>query len=189
MPVRRHLAALMAGALLAIPAGCGSSEEEGEPLPRDAVAAIDARLDEVQRRYDEGTGNDNRGACEDIEEDSYKAIEDTVDNLPEDVDEDIRDALEASLARLQELTREGCSNIEEKQKPEPETTPTETVPEETVTETVPAETDTQETTTEAPPPKKKDKQNNDNGNGNTQGGTTVPPGNSGGQLAPEAEGG
>lgn len=188
---RRHLATLAAGAALLIPTGCGSSDEkEGEPLPQDAVAAISQRLDEVQRRYDAGTRDNNPGACEDIEDDSYRAIDATVEGLPADVDPDVRKALEESLSRLQELTREGCADVEER-RPEPETTPQETPPPQTVPQpTVPEPTKTQET---APPEKPKQKEEDpDKGNGNRNGNGGQPdepeePGaNGGGQPAPEA---
>jgi hypothetical protein len=188
---RRYATALAAGTALLLPVGCGSSDEEGEPLPRDAVAAIADRLDEVQDRYEDGTRNNNPGACDDIETDSYKAIDSQVEGLPEDVDADVRDALEESLARLQDLTREGCADVEER--PEPKTTPEETVPDRTVPEeTVPEQTDTQETVPDQTKPKQEKKQNgNGNGNGETTppADTVVPPGNSGGQVAPDADDG
>ena len=108
------------------------------------------------------------GACNDIESDSFRSISQTVAGLPSDVDPDVRDALEASLDRLRQLTEEGCTDVEPA---ETDTTPEETIPEETVTETVPEETTPPETDTppqETPP---------DDGGTTTpgQGGGAVPP--------------
>ena len=183
---RRHLAALTVGAALLVPAGCGSDDEKGEPLPADAVAAIERRLDEVQRRYDAGVEDDNVGACQDIEDDSYKAIDDTVEALPDDVDADVRDALEESLARLQDLTREGCSDVRPTRTEPEETTPAEAEPPQTVTETVPPPTETETAPQEKP---KKEKNNNGNGNGNGQlPGDTEAPGDTGGATPGTGDG-
>jgi hypothetical protein len=181
-------------------AACGSSDkEEGKGLPQASVATISQRLDEVERRYQSGTEENNPGACSDIENDSYKAIDAAIQDLPDDVDADVRKALEDSVARLKELTRDGCANVKE-EKPKQDTTPQETVPQQTVPEeTVPQQTDTQETTPQETKPKK-DKPKNENGDGNgngngkgtelpTQpGGTGTQPGaNGGGQPAPQVE--
>ena len=183
--------ALAAGAALLLSAGCGSSDDppEGEPLPPDAVAALEKRLDEVQRRYDDGTGNGNAGACQDIEKDSYKAIDATVEGLPEDVDPDVREALEASLARLRELTREGCSDVKDTPA-ETDTAPQQpVVPPSVPEQTVPQETVPEETVPEKEKPnkdKEKDKEKdkgNGNGDGGRPGGTEVPDLNGGGQPA------
>jgi len=176
-------------------AGCGSPDEDkskGKPLPQDAVATIEKRLDEVQRRYDAGTGAGNRGACQDIENDSYSAIDETVTGLPADVDPDVRKALEESLSRLQELTRAGCSEVKVAP-PTQDTTPQETVPQETVPqETAPPEqTDTQQTVPDQKKPKKEEKNNgngNGNGNGAQPGGTEAPGSNGGGPTVPPGGG-
>ena len=187
---RRYFAALCAGAVLLTAVGCGSSDDdEGEQLPQEAVASLERRLDEVRRRFDSGSAG-NPGACADIEDDSYKAIDSTVENLPADVDQDVRKALEESLSRLQELTREGCANVEEE--PEEETTPTETVEPPPPTETVPPQTETTETVPQDQKPKDKEKEQNGtgngngNGNGNGGGGTQAP--SPGGQIAPQVGG-
>ena len=178
----RHLAALSVGAALLVSAGCGSEEEKGEPLPADAVTAIDRRLVEVQRRYDAAVEDNIVGACQDIENDSYKVIDKTVEGLPDDVDEDVRDALEESVARLKDLTREGCSDVRPTRTEPEETTPPETEPPPTVTETVPPPAQTETAPQEKP---KKPKENNGNGNGQAPGGTEVP-GDTGG-ATPGAE--
>lgn len=185
-PRRVHLAALGACAALLLSAGCGSSDEpEGEPLPAEAVAEIEKRLDEVQRRYDAGTDG-NAGACQDIERDSYRAIDAVVQDLPQDVDPDVREALEASLARLKELTSKGCADVEE------EPTETETQPPEQPVAPPPAperpppeQTETQPTTPEEEKPPKED-EDEGNGQGQGQGNGNENENGSGGQPAPPA---
>ena len=171
--MRAHLTALLGAAVLL--AGCGSDDEpEGKGIPAQPAATLQERLDEVQRRFDEATRNGNVGACNDIQNDSFKAIDATVAQLPDDVDPDVRETLEDGLRRLEEQTRQGCADVEPQetdttpeQAPPPETPPehTDTEPEETTTETTPSE--------EPPGQKKKDK---DNGAGGT------PPGQGGGGL-------
>ena len=199
-PPRGHLAALAACVALFLATGCGSSDDEpeGEPIPADIAAAIEKRLDEVQRRYNDGVEDGNAGACQDIEDDSYTAIDASVDGLPQDVDPDVREALEASLARLKELTSEGCADVKEEpvetetQPPQQPVTPP-PVPE----QPPPEQTETQPTTPEEKP---KDEENgkgkgndgnNGQGNGNGSGGT--PPGDDpgaggGGQVVPPPAG-
>ncbi|MGI9080741.1 MAG: hypothetical protein ACR2FZ_00465 [Thermoleophilaceae bacterium] len=172
-PRSRHLATLAAAAAVLLPAGCGSSEDpKGEPLPAEAVAELTRRLDEVQRRFDDGTKEGNAGACKDIETDSYKGIDATVANLPQDVDDDVRTALEESLARLRELTRDGCSGVEDTHtEPEP-TPPPQTIPQ----ETIPQQTEKQPKKDEEPKQKKQDE--------GADGGTPTPDAGTGGQTVP-----
>ena len=165
----------------ALLAGCGGDDEpEGKGLPADAVAAIEQRLDEIQRRFDDATQNDNVGACNDIDSDSFRAIAQTVSGLPSDVDPDVRDALESSLERLQRLTEEGCAGVEPT---ETETTPEETTPPETVTETVPEETAPPETETQ---PQQTTPQDRAPQGGGPDG--EGPPGQGGGAAPPDGDG-
>ncbi len=171
--MRAALTALLAA--VAIVAGCGDDNEpKGKGIPPEAVAALEGRLDEIQRRFDDATDETpNVGACNDIQSDSFKAVTTTVSQLPDDVDPEIRDTLEAGLQRLQELTEEGCAEVEPA---ETDTTPTDTAPPQTTpdeTETEPEE-ETETTPPEQPPgQRKKDK---DKGNGGTpgQGGGGLP---------------
>jgi hypothetical protein len=191
---RHLLVALLAASLLAL-AGCGGSDEpEGAKLPSSAVAELNQRLTEIQRRYDDAKQNDNPGACDDIQQDSFPAVSRTIDGLPEDVDGKLRDAVTESFANLQRLTDEGCQDVAPKT--DTETTPTETIPPETVPpETTPTETTPPETTpTETTPP---ETQQNGNGNGNgkakgNNGGATPQTGNGngngGGTQAPSSGG-
>jgi hypothetical protein len=151
-PKRIFLLALL-GAALAI-AGCGG-DDEGEPIPAQTAQALEAELDGVQARIDNGSS----GACNDILEGdrgpNLERVQQLIDGLPEDVDPDVRSALEDSFDRLWELVQQDCDDKaqeeeseREEPEPEPEPTPTETEPAPetpTETETAPLPTDPEET--------------------------------------------
>jgi hypothetical protein len=138
----------LAACLLA--AGCGS-DDEGQGIPRDSAAALDRQLDSIQSRFEVGGG-----ACADITEGddpNTTAVQRTIDGLPADVDQDVRDAITDGFARLFQLVQEQCEQPQTETEPEPETeTPTVTEPAppppETQTETTPPP----ETTETTPPP-------------------------------------
>ena len=177
---RRYIAALLGASLLA--AGCGSDEEKPEPsIPAASVEELERYLDEAQRRFDSGTEENNPGACADIEDDTFPNIQRVMDDLPSSVDPEVRDTLEDGLARLRELTQEGCSGVEPT---ETETTeeppPPETVTTPPETETTPPETETTPSD-EVPPGQQKKDENNDGGTPPGQGGGGTP-------VLPEDEG-
>jgi hypothetical protein len=158
-------------ALVLLAAGCGG-DEEGEQLPSAQVQLLNGRLDETQRRLDDGSA----GACRDILNDTKPEVGKIIDSLPSDVDGDVRDALVESFDNLWSLVDDRCQEAqqdEESQQPEPEPTQTE----ETDTETTPPETETTETTPpateELPPEGDGDNDGgmpgNGNGNGNANG--------------------
>jgi hypothetical protein len=115
-------------------AGCGADEETKPSIPADDAQALEARLDEVQRRFDAGGG-----ACGDIVNDTQPAVESILASLPSSVDADVRGAVADSFDRLFELSAEECDDQEQS------TTPTETETTDT-TETEPTETTETETT-------------------------------------------
>jgi hypothetical protein len=138
---RIFLVALL-GAGLAI-AGCGG-DEEGAPIPAQTADALQAELDGVQARLDNGSA----GACNDILDGdrgpNLERVRQLLDSLPDDVDADVRSALEDSFDRLWELVQQDCDDkaeeeSQEEPEPEPEPTPTET---ETAPEPTPTETET-----------------------------------------------
>ena len=180
------LAIALAGAALALPVGCGGSDEpEGKGLPQATASELERRVDEIERRYRVAVDEGKPGACDDIQNDSIPAVNELVGGLPQDVDPDIRQAVEESFARLEELTRSDCSGVETTET-EPETVPT---PTETEPETTPEETTT-ETTEEKPPKENKPEENDGDGDGG--GALPVPddptqPGQGGGAM-PEAGG-
>jgi hypothetical protein len=155
-------------------AGCGG-DDEGTPIPSATATALDGELNGVQARLDEGSA----GACRDILEGprgpNLERVQELIDAMPDDVDADVRSALEDSFDRLWELVQQDCDDKarEEKsqQEPEPEPTETETETEtETQTETTPTETEPTETTPpaeeELPPEGDGGAPGNGNGNGN-----------------------
>jgi hypothetical protein len=113
--------------------GCGADEEPKPSIPTESAQELQARLDEVQRRFDAGGG-----ACGDIVNDTQPAVETILASLPSSVDADVRGAVAESFDRLFELSAEQCDDEEES------TTPTET---ETTDTTETETTDTTETET------------------------------------------
>jgi hypothetical protein len=172
-------------ALCLVGAGCGG-DDEGEPIPPDTAAALNAELDTVQARIDNGSA----GACRDILEGSRGPNDDRVQQLieemPDDVDADVRSALEDSFDGLWDLVQQDCeekaAQEESQQEPEPEPTQTEapetetTPPETTPTETIPPAEE------ELPPEGDGDNDGGVPGNGNGNGvgnGGGVGPGGAG----------
>jgi hypothetical protein len=188
MTARTSMHALIALALLALAlaaAGCGS-DEEGKPIPAATATALNAELDNVQSRIDNGTA----GACKDILEGprgpNDDRVQQVIDNMPNDVDSDVRAALQDSFDQLWDLVQGKCDDLAQEQESdqpaETDTTPTDT--DTTPTETTTTDTATTETTppaTEELPPEG-DGDNgggvpgngDENGNGNGVGGGISP---------------
>jgi outer membrane biosynthesis protein TonB len=125
-------------------AGCGSDDEQdGAPIPQQAAVDLEARLAEVERRIEAGGG-----ACADIQNDTLPAVASIIDSLPENVDPDVRDALEQSFDRLFQLTEEQC----DEQKGQETETQAEPPPETETTETLPPEEEEDDDEEEEPPP-------------------------------------
>lgn len=141
--MRRAATTLVLGALLV--AGCGSDEEEGEPIPAGDAQALLTQLDQTEQLVEDGTC---RGARFQVT--GNRQLEDKVAALPDDVNADVRQALADGLDRLADLIDDECGQEEE---PETDTTETETQPEETEPEeTEPEETETEPEETETEPP-------------------------------------
>jgi hypothetical protein len=146
---KRIFLPLALAAVLAI-AGCGG-DDEGAPIPSETATALQAELDGVQARLDNGSA----GACKDILEGTRGPNLDRVNQLigalPDDVDPDVRAALEDSFDRLWELVQQDCDEKaseeeqqrqeQEQEEAEPEPT-TPTTPEETTPTTPEEETPT-----------------------------------------------
>lgn len=153
--MRRRITTVL---LLALVMGCGSEEEKGSPIPDTAAAELEKRLDSVRNRFEFGGG-----ACGDIPEDQALANQ-TIAELPQDVDPDVLQALQDGFDRLFVLTAEQCDETKGQETapdPEPEPLPTETQPEpepettptvpETETETIPTTPDEVPIPPEEPP--------------------------------------
>ena len=132
-------------------AGCGSGDDEGDPIPTRDGNRMVALLELAERQSDAGTCN---GALAKVRE--ARGI---ADGLPDGVDPEVRRELLDGLDRLAELVDNGCSQVEEEPTdtvttPEPTTTtpePTTTTPEPTTTTPEPTTT-TPEPTTTTPEP-------------------------------------
>jgi hypothetical protein len=156
-PRPRTVLSLVACAAALTAAGCGSKDDDGDPIPRGVTSAISEELGSVQKRLDYATSHPTpggEGACNDIEDDSFPRIESELGRVPDGVKQDVRDALTQSVDRLQELTRAECDKVSEKVD-NADTTPTDPTP--TVpqpeTPTVPEETTTTTPTTPEKPKK------------------------------------
>jgi hypothetical protein len=177
IPDKRTLAVVGCATALLV-AGCGS-DNEGKQLPSSSVSALENQLDSIQSRV-------RAGACTDVtggNDSNSQAVQTQIDNLPSDVDKDVRDSLEESFQNLFQLVKDNCET-----KTETETTPTETTPAPAPAPPPPAppqtETTPTETTTKPEKPKKPKKPNDNQGSGGNPGN-----GNSGGSGGSEGSGG
>jgi hypothetical protein len=136
----RTITTLLLAIAVVATAGCGADEETKPSIPADSAQALEARLDEVQRRFDAGGG-----ACGDIINDTQPAVQSILASLPQSVDADVRSAVTDSFDRLFELSAEQCDDEEQS------TTPTKTETQTTETEsTDTTETETTDTTETEP---------------------------------------
>jgi hypothetical protein len=168
--------ALLALALVA--AGCGG-DDEGKPIPAATATQLETQLDGVQARLDNGTA----GACKDILEGprgpNLEQVNRIIESLPDDVDSDVRSALQDSFDNLWDRVQDKCDELAQKQGQQQQQ-PTETQTTPTETETTPTETTPTETTpTETTPPQDEQLPGGEgngngggNGNGNGNGGGT-----------------
>ena len=78
--------------------GCGG-DEEGKGIPRATASALDTQLNGVEQRLAEGSA----GACRDILEApksrgaNEQQVQDLIDSMPDDVDSDVKTALQNSF--------------------------------------------------------------------------------------------
>ena len=177
-----RLLAFVLVALALVAAGCGG-DDEGKPIPAATASEMNAQLDNVQARLNNGTA----GACKDILEGprgpNLDQVKQIIDSMPDDVDSDVRSSLEDSFDNLWDRVQDKCDELSQNQEQpaETNTTPTET----TTTPTVTTPTESTPTVTTPPeqeqlPPGEGDG-NNGNGNGNGNGtGTGV-----GGGISPD----
>lgn len=157
-------------ACLAAVAGCGGNDK-GRAIPAETRQELQKQLISVENRF-EAAG----GACADITE-NQASVETTLEQLPADVDAEVRDALNDGFGRLFELTSEQCDD----QKGQ-ETETTEEPPPVTTTEEPPPPTETQPE--EQPKEDKGKGKGKGNGNDNGGGGLQVPGGDGSGGAAP-----
>jgi hypothetical protein len=184
-PRRIFALALVALAVFAA-AGCGG-DKEGKGIPVATADRLHNQLDNVQARIDQGSA----GACKDIIEapasrgSNKQQVQDLIDSLPDDVDADVKSALQDSFDHLWDLVEQDCQDKANKTQTNTTPTETQTTPTETQTETTPTATETTPTTptTTETSPDNAPLPNDGNGNGN--GG--VPGAGNGGGVGPSAE--
>jgi hypothetical protein len=180
-PRRIFALALVAVAVAAV--GCGG-DKEGKGIPVATADGLHNQLDNVQARIDQGSA----GACKDIIEapasrgSNKQQVQDLIDSMPDDVDADVKSALQDSFDHLWDLVEQDCADKADQTDTTttPTETQTETTPTETQTETTPTETETTPTTTETAPDNAP-LPNDGNGNG------AVPGAGNGGGVGPSAE--
>jgi hypothetical protein len=189
--LKRTIGLLLTAAVAAMTAGCGS-DDKGKPIPQDAAAALERQLASIQARFEVGGG-----ACGDItggDDPNSTPVRQTIDSLPDDVDPDVRDALQGSFDRLFQLVEEQCKSEPPPQQQQQQQQQTETEQAPSQTETTPAETTETETTPtqteEQPPPETNPNEKVPPGQEKKQGQTGQPQGNGdgdgdGGALVPE----
>jgi hypothetical protein len=167
--ILKRISILLALCACLATAGCGSDDENGDPIPAQQAAELQNRLDETEARL----ANGSVGACKDILDDTMPEVTRILSGLPRAVDADVRSALEDSFDNLWNLVDSECQDlkpdepVQTETETEPEPTPTETQPE--TTETIPPPTDTTTAPEEAPLPNDGDGENGgeipENGNG------------------------
>lgn len=184
----RTFALVLVAVAVASAGGCGG-DEEGKGIPAASADTLNAQLQKVQDRITQGSV----GACKDILDapdergPNKKQVQDTIDSLPDDVDSDVRSALQDSFDHLWDLVEQECEDKASEQEQQ-DTTPTDTQPETTppATETETTPTQPEETTpTETTPPADEELPGGE-GNGNGGGGA-VPGAGNGGGAGPSAQ--
>jgi hypothetical protein len=135
---------LLPAVLAALALGACGSDDEGEPIPQASVAEIDRQLDNIRGQIENGSV----GACDDIDDDTFPALQAAASDVPPEVDADVRDALQSSVDRLRELIDQECGEISQETETTPEEIDTVTVEEPPEEETVPTETVPPRTTPE-----------------------------------------
>lgn len=185
MTTIKRITTLLAMAACLVAVGCGS-DDEGKPIPASIADQLQTRLNEIERRFEFGNG-----ACGDIENDSRPAVNQLIASIPDNVDADVRQALQDGFDRLFVLSEDECGQGEQAEtdtdtdatptpepEPQPEPTTTVTVPPDTTETTPPPQTQTQpappETEEQVPPGQggaaPGGGQGGNGGNGNGQGG-------------------
>jgi hypothetical protein len=133
--IRARIAVVALAAASAVIAGCGGDNENKGDLTADQAQTLKDQLEEVQANIDVGS-------CFVAADEAGNLIAD-IQALPDDVDGDLRRALENGADQLQILLQDP----NECQRPETTTTEQTTTEEQTTEPTTTRETTTEETTT------------------------------------------
>jgi hypothetical protein len=186
-PTLAFAVALLAAAIAVT--GCGG-DDKGKGIPAATATALNTQLDGVKARLAQGSA----GACRDILDapdsrgPNKKNVENLIDEMPDDVDSDVKSALEDSFDHLWDLVQQECDDKASKQDTNTtpaDTTPTNTTPTDTTpTDTTPTDTTPTDTTSTSPDEAPLPNDGNGNGNGNGSGGGV----GDGGGVSPNAGG-
>jgi len=175
--IRQALAALASCLLALSMTGCGG--EDGGDIPRNQANALLTLLDEAERRIEPLRCDDLR-ISDDDGTPTLSDMQAKVNQLPEEVDPDVRDALEEGVEQLRRLAEAECAAQEaRREQQQTETAPTETLP--APTQTAPEEAPEEERRRDETKKEDKDKKN--------QPEPPQEPSGNGGQPAPDEEGG
>jgi hypothetical protein len=173
----RTTTTLLLAVAAGLAAGCGS-DEESSPIPADSASALTRQLNSIQSRFQTGGG-----ACGDITgglDPNQPAVQSAIDSLPQDVDPDVRQALQDGFDRLFILTDEQCDVEGQETEPEPVPEPEPEPEPQTETETVPTipetETETVPTLPEEPPVEPVPPEEEDPSGDDGSGGAVIPEG-------------
>jgi hypothetical protein len=183
--VGRIFALVLVAVAVTAAAGCGG-DKEGKGIPVATADTLNAQLDKVEERIQQGSA----GACKDVLEGprgpNKEQVQEAIDSMPDDVDPDVKSALQDSFDHLWDLVEQDCADKaseQQQQNTTPTETQTETTPAQTETETTP--TQPEETTpTETTPPAEEQLPG---GEGNGNGGGAVPGAGEGGGAGPGAQ--
>jgi hypothetical protein len=127
------LAALVLGAATALLVACGSDGR----IPSGDASSIKSALNRIETDY-------RAGRCQTAEQDVEK-VQNALLNLPNSVNDDLRNRLQSGIRNLRERVPATCGQAQtQTQETQPETTTTDTTTTETTT------TDTETTGTETP---------------------------------------
>jgi hypothetical protein len=127
------LAALVLGAATALLVACGSDGR----IPSGDASSIKSALNRIETDY-------RAGRCQTAEQDVEK-VQNALLNLPNPVNDDLRNRLQSGIRNLRERVPATCGQAQtQTQETQPETTTTDTTTTETTT------TDTETTGTETP---------------------------------------
>jgi hypothetical protein len=141
--IPRTLTTLLLVLVAGLGVGCGANNQ-GKPLPRQTASQLLAQLQSIEDRFNFPGGQ----ACSDITDGSdpnTTKVANLIDSLPNNVDPDLRNAVQQSFDHLFQLVQQECG--QGSTQTNTDTTPTDTTPTDTTpTDTTPTDTTPTDTT-------------------------------------------
>jgi hypothetical protein len=170
---RRSLLSLALGAVCAIAlAACGSDDRTGQ-LPPENASVMRGALEDARAEESEGD-------CDGVA-DAAGNLQTEIDELPEDVDPELRDALTQGAENLAQLAQnpDTCEDQQQQTTTTTEEIPTETAPPTTTTEETTTTTEEEPEEDGGPPPQPPGQPPGPPGGGDNNGGSDSGPGGGG----------